>query len=152
MALTHPETEAADAAAQAFKARLHANCPAVPKSYRARECDWANAGYCRRCGRQMPALRPNAERRSMTHTEAEQCEIIQKLRKLAREFDDASEYYARYVGAHNELLTFESRRAAAQLRFVARLVANGTYNEHRGAIWLRAGWRIITAIGRANLT
>lgn len=78
--------------------------------------------------------------------------LVRRLRDLANEFDDAAVEYSKYSGSHNELLRHESLRAARQLRIVAYRVDRGEYSQAYGAIWLRAAWRIITAIGRANLT
>jgi len=78
--------------------------------------------------------------------------IVRKLYKLAAEFDQAANYYQRLDGSHNDLLHHECVRAAAQLRTVARGVAHQTTKQEQGVDWLRAGWRIITAIGRSNIT
>jgi hypothetical protein len=77
--------------------------------------------------------------------------VYRRLTELATEFEMCAGYYERWTGSHNELLAHESHRAAAQLRVVAEFVRVGLYSQQAGAIWVRAAWRIITAIGRANL-
>ena len=77
--------------------------------------------------------------------------LVRRLMQLAAEFDVAADEYAKCSGAHNELLRDESIRASEQLQTVADLVCSGEYSQQRGADWLKAAWRIITAIGRANL-
>jgi len=78
--------------------------------------------------------------------------LPRRLLQLAVEFEDAAVMYAKWSGSHNALLRDESLRAARQLRAVREQVMSGEQSQSYGAIWLRAAWRIITAIGRANLT
>lgn len=77
--------------------------------------------------------------------------LVTKLLDLSTEFDEAAIEYARFSGTHNDLLRDESRRAARQLRHIASLVDRGEYSQQSGVIWLKASWRVLTAIGRANL-
>ena len=77
--------------------------------------------------------------------------VTSRLLQLAVEFDAAATTYSRYAGDHSALLQGEATRAGHQLRRAADLVTSGAWSESRGAVWVKAGWRIITAIGRANL-
>jgi hypothetical protein len=78
--------------------------------------------------------------------------LVTRLELMADEFDDAGRYYAKFSGEHNWLLSSQSRRAASQLRIVADRILNGRASQQQGYDWLRAGWRIISAIGRQNIT
>jgi len=77
--------------------------------------------------------------------------LPRRLLQLAVEFDQAAVEYAKYAGTHNALLHDEAQRAARQLRAVREQVIWGEKPQSYGALWLHAAWRIITAIGRANL-
>lgn len=134
--------------ADAFHADLHARCAGARGRFR--ECDWSAGGYCDRCGRDIPTMR-QGKRRSMTRAEADASELLRRLRELASEFEHASAFYGQFTGEHNALLVSETKRAGQQLRLVCVLVRIGSMSQRDGAIWLRAGWRIITAIGRANI-
>jgi hypothetical protein len=77
--------------------------------------------------------------------------LVRRLKETAVEFDLAYAYYVQLPGEHNALLRVESRRAATQLQKVAQLVERGEWSQQRGLDWLKAAWRILTAIGRNNI-
>ena len=77
--------------------------------------------------------------------------VVRKLCELAAEFDQVGNFYGRFTGAHNNLLRDEADRCAAQLRLVASFVIQRVYTERQGYDWVRASWRVLTAIGRANI-
>jgi len=80
-----------------------------------------------------------------------QSPIVKRLYGLAVEFDDAARFYGAHGGLHNCMLRDESTRCAAQLRLVASFVRQQVYTERQGYDWIKASWRIINAIGRANI-
>lgn len=149
MTLTATQTDEIDA--DAYRADLHARCSYFTRGQR-RECDWAISGYCKNCGRERPSTLARPARPRMTHAQAKKSPVIRRLGELAREFDDAAAYYAKYSGEHNALLRAEANRSAGQLRLVSTLVVNGTFTQTQGADWIKAGWRVINVIGRSNLT
>jgi hypothetical protein len=77
--------------------------------------------------------------------------LVRRLRAMADEFDDVGRYYARYASDRNKLYSTQAHHAAAQLRTVAINVQRGTFTQQQGFLWLRAAWRIISAIGRQNI-
>ena len=87
----------------------------------------------------------------MTRATVSKAPVVVKLEALAKEFDATGDYYARFAGEHNDLLRRESKRSARQLRAVAEQVQYRGYTEAYGAYWLKAGWRIIVAIGRGHI-
>lgn len=99
----------------------------------------------------MTTMTRASESRRMVRAEREASPVVARLTELAQEFDDVAEFYSHWKGEHNNLLHAEAKRSASQLRLVTTFIINGTYSQMRGADWLRAGWRIINAIGRSNI-
>jgi hypothetical protein len=77
--------------------------------------------------------------------------VIRRLRELSEEFDQVAVHYSSVRSERSALLYGECKRAAHQLRLVANLVGEGFYTQTQGADWLKAAWRIITAIGREHI-
>lgn len=132
-----------------FKNDLHARCTYY-RGKRFRECSWQPSGYCANCGRPQPSM-VTADRR-MTREEVESSPVLHRLAELAREFDNAAAHYSQFAGEHNALLRSEANRAAGQIRLVANLVRDRIYSQSQGADWVRAAWRVVSAIGRSNIT
>ena len=83
---------------------------------------------------------------------AKQSPVVKRLYQLADEFTKTGDYYGRFTGSHNAHLRDEADRCAAQLLLVASFVRQRVYTEQQGYDWCRASWRIICAIGRANIS